>query len=67
MNAPCRTFWTDNGASKTPAEQLSFCTKFQADATVAGDCTALPGALVIRRELCEAIPTASLTASCTTY
>ena len=67
LNAECRSFWTNYGTTKTAAEVLAFCAKFQADATVAQTCSSQAGALGIRRELCEAIPTASLTSSCTAY
>ena len=67
LNSDCQSVWAASGASKTAAEILGFCTKFQADATVAQTCSTQADALAIRRELCEVIPTSSLTASCTDY
>jgi hypothetical protein len=67
LNSDCQSFWATFGTSRSAPEILGFCTKFQADASVAQDCSTQADALAIRRELCEVIPTASLNASCTDY
>ena len=46
---------------------INFCTKFKTDTAIAKTCSITTIDITFRRELCEAIPTASLTDGCTAY